>query len=322
MDLLDKTMDKIYEGHEDAGAADDGIHGIDTDLHSSPLGPYDLENFRSSKNRSSENSRIVPSDRLHDIDMNIVIGFNSFYMNGSKEDPLNTADLNAYLEYFMVSNTRDYVDISKTDRSDDMQEAFIAWVSQNRHSFDASLLSNDFAGYFEKKGEMFQKIISNRDPLLKDVDDHVSWINLFLNNFRKINADLCSSNSVNLSLNLTYTNIVEYIRQNRDTLIQPDFMIGILKDNAAKINSPDVLHSFLSLTGRLGLTSQYKEDIVEILELISGNYGNDKFYRNLDRHISYFQKTYEFLGGKNELFPVKEESGPEFLRLDTPGTVS
>ncbi len=316
MDNIDEAIDIIYE---DPGAADGDMHP--DNLYSSPLGLYDLENFRSSKNRSG-NGKIVPSDRLHDIDMSIAIGFNSFYTNGSKEDPLNTIDPNAYLEYFMVSYARDYVDISKTDRPDEMQDAFIAWVSQNRYSFDASVLSDDLAGYFEKKTKMFQKMISNRDPLLKDVDSHVSWINLFFNNFRKINADLCSSNPVNPSLNLTYSNVVEYIRQNRDTLIQPDFMIGILKDNAAKINSPDVLYSFLSLTGRLGLTYQYKEEILEILELLSENYENDKFYRNLDSHMSYFQKTYEFLSGKNELFPVKEESESEYLRLDTPETVS
>ena len=315
MDITDETMDKMYE---DAGAADDGVH---TDSHSLPLDLYDLENFRSSKNRSG-NGTIVPSDRLYDTDIGINIDFIKFYTNGSKEDPLNTIDPNIYLEYFMVSYARDYVDISKTDRPDDMQKAFIAWVSQNRHSFDASILSKDFAGYFEKKSKMFQKMISNRDPLLKDVDSHVSWINLFLNNFRKINADLCLSNPVNPSLNLTYSNVVEYIRQNRDTLIQPDFMIGILKDNAAKINSPDVLYSFLSLTGRLGLTSRYKEEILEIFELLSENYENDKFYRNLDSHMSYFQKTYEFLGGKNELFPIKEESEPKYLKLGTPETVS
>lgn len=287
-----------------------------TESYSLPPDLYDLQNFRSSKNRSG-NGTIVPSDRLHDIDIGIIIAFNKFYMNGSKEDPLNDIDINACLEYFIVSDVRDYVDISKTDRHDEVQESFISWISQNRHSFDASILSNDFAGYFEKKSELFNKIISGRTPLLKDVDAHVSWINIFFNNFRKINADLCFSNPINPSLNLTYNNVVEYIRQNRDNLIQPDFMIGILKDNVAKINSPEVFYSFIFLTERLGITREYKEGILEIFELFSENYKDDRFYHNLDCHMSDFQKIYNSLDGEKELFPVKELTGQKYLRLGT-----
>ncbi len=323
---------------DSADTCKDTKRGVDTsslDYHSRPLSYNDPDNFRPYKNRSDSNGAVEPSKKLHNIDLDR-IHFRICYTDSDADRVTKFFgdDINYYLGLFLISNTEDDNPIIDTDT--EQLNNFLEWLSKNIYSIDTSELTDDLAGYVSSISENFRNIsyIENDDnPHIGDMRMYISKLSMLLNkldcldssvrSFKQTSTNFALDSSVksfkqtstNFALGSVYDSLKSYMKQNTDKIIKISSMIDKIDGETDNPIAPIAFAELLIFLETIDATGKHKDKIKETLESFSDSYKECGTFGNPDNPNHTLQYVYNSLGGKKELFPVKDTQTGQYLRL-------
>ncbi|MCK4808111.1 MAG: hypothetical protein KAS90_00660 [Candidatus Aenigmarchaeota archaeon] len=296
-----------------------GVDASSLDYHSMPLSYNDPRNFRSYKNRHGNNGAVKPSDKLNNIDLDR-IHFRICYTDSDADRVTKFFgdDINYYLGLFLISNTEDDNPIIDTDT--EQLNNFLEWLSKNIYGMDTSELTDDLAGYVSSISENFRNmkyITYDDNPNIADIQMYISNLNTLLNKLDCLDSSVRSfeQTSTNFALGVVYDNLTAYMKQNIDSIMNVSSMIDMIDNNKKNLFAPAVFAELLIFLETIDATGKHKDKIKETLESFSDSYKECGTFGNPDNPNHTLQYVYNSLGGKKELFPVKDTQTGQYLRL-------
>jgi len=317
-------------------SADTGVYkgprsGVDTsslDNYSRILPLNNPDNFRSYRNRSDNNGAVKPSDKLHNIDLDR-IHFDICYhaRDADKINEFFDKDINYYLGLFLISNTGDNKSTINTDNK--QLNFFLSWLSKNMYeskdktvsSIDTSELTDDLAGYVMSISKNFKDFsyIENDgdDPNILDIQMYISKLSMLLDGLDYLDSSvrLFEQTSTNFALGSVYDSLKSYMKKNTDKIIDVGSLIDIIDRKTQNNLAPVVFAELLTFLETIDATGKHKDKIKKTLENFSDSYKEGRTFGNPDGQTHILQYIYSSLGGKKELFPVKDTPTGKYLRL-------
>ena len=238
-----------------------------------------------------------------------MVAFKKCYENGSIDRMVEDHGFvpSHYLKLFLVQELENASCITAEDSDKKGQDSFLEWAYENRHSFDASVISAELTGYLEDRSNS----ISGKSPetiCLDKMHSYMSGLNSFLNKLDKLNTFIISENRYPefLSVDSIRTSVKGYMKNNIDSIADMNLLFNALKQKHQNRCAPYLFIDTFKLLEMLDSVTLYQSMTINVLELFSSSYKRRSINGTLEKHKSDLQEIYGSLGGEKELFPYQE----------------